>query len=94
MKSCFNCANNCSSEDKCLEENKNYASYGKDCKQHRYYIDTRDDEIIPAEEKVNLITMLEDFFIENFRCDRQQGNIKANMLLDRFTFCKLEIKRR
>lgn len=40
MRNCFNCAYNNACEDKCIKANKKYASYGKDCQDHEYYIES------------------------------------------------------
>ena len=50
--------------------------------------------MIKDNKEVNLVTLLEDFFIEHCNKDRTQGNILANFLLDRLEFCKLDIIKR
>ena len=41
---------------------------------------------------MNLITELENFLMEFFKCNRQKANIIANLLIDRLEFLGLEIK--
>ena len=40
---------------------------------------------------MNSITVLENFFIERFRCDRKKANVYANLLLDRLYEVGLQI---